>query len=256
MIQAGDRVLLYCIEKEEKHILRVDKNDPVKGLGNFSAHTLEGMQWGDRVEASDKQYVVLKPTLRDAHETIRRKAQLITPKDASRIFYELSLNEGDRVLESGIGSGGTTLGLLHAVGPTGEVVAQELRNDFADFASKNVRRAGLIDQLTVKIGDLTKGLAEGVVGPFQGVLLDQPEPWLAMPHIEPVLEIGARVVAYCPQISQVEQTVRAMKQWEFEDIQCMELMERLWDVDGRICRPSSEGIGHTAFLVIGRYVGM
>lgn len=256
MIASGDRVLLYCPEKEEKFLLRADKNDAVKGLGAFSGEALIGLQWGDRVQAAGKEFVVLAPTVRDAHETLKRKAQIITPKDAARILYELSLNPGDRVLESGIGSGGTTLGLLQAVGPTGEVVAQELRNDFAEFALKNMRRAGLLDQLTIKIGDLTKGLADGVEGPFQGALLDQPEPWLALPHLEPVLERGARVVAYCPQVSQMEQMVRAMKHWEFADISCMELIERGWDVDGRVCRPSFEGLGHTAFLVVGRFIGL
>lgn len=254
MIQSGDRIFLYCPEKEEKYLLRADKNDPVKGLGEFDASTVIGMEWGDTVTAAKKEFVVLPPTVRDAHETLRRKAQIITPKDAARIVYELSLNPGDRVLESGIGSGGTTLGLAQAVGEDGEVVAQELRDDFADFAKSNLRRAGLLSRVTVKIGDLTKGLADGVEGKFQGVLLDQPEPWLAVPHLEEVLDRGARLVAYCPQVNQMEQTVRALKQWDFRDIQCMEIMERQWDVGGRVCRPSFEGIGHTAFLVVARYV--
>ena len=50
---------------------------------------------------------------------LRRKAQIITPKDASRIAYELGIGPGDRVLESGIGSGAATMALAWNVGHAG-----------------------------------------------------------------------------------------------------------------------------------------
>lgn len=256
-IQAGDRVLLLEPATGRRHLVHLDGGGARKdkGLGVFDPARLEGTPWGGAVQMAGKDLIALRPTLPDLIATLRRKAQIIQPKDASRIAFELGVGPGDRVLESGIGSGAATMALLSAVAPGGEVVAQELRDDFAEWATGNVERAGLADGLTVTIGDLTEGLADGVHGPFQGCLLDQPEPWKALPHVVPVLAPGATVVAYCPQVSQMEKAAKAMQENGFTSIRCMELIERPWEVKEFGSRPSFDGLGHTAFLVMGRFLG-
>lgn len=256
-IQAGDRVLLLEVATGRRHLVRLDGGGARKdkGLGVFDPVRLEGTDWGASVQMAGKDLIALRPTLPDFIATLRRKAQIIQPKDASRIVFELGVGPGDRVLESGIGSGAATMALLAAVAPGGEVVAQELRDDFAEWATGNIERAGLVDGLTVTIGDLTQGIADGVKGPFQGCLLDQPEPWDALPNVAPVLTPGATVVAYCPQVSQMEKTVKAMREQGFVSVRCMELIEREWEVKEFGSRPSFDGLGHTAFLVLGRFVG-
>lgn len=256
-LAAGDRVLLLEAETGRRWLVVLDGQGArkQKGLGAFDPARLEGMDWGDETTVAGKTVVLLRPTLPDLHATLRRKAQIIGPKDASRITYELGAGPGDRILESGIGSGATTLALLQAVGPDGEVVVQELREDFADWATQNVQDAGLGERLTVHLGDLTQGLADGVAGPFDACLLDQPEPWLALPHVLPTLAPGARVAAFCPQVSQMESAARALERHGLADVRCLELIERAWEVKERGSRPSFEGLGHTAFLVFGRWVG-
>lgn len=252
----GDRVILLEAESGRRFFVHLDGGGARKdkGLGVFDPARLEGTPWGGVVQIAGKDLVVLRPTLPDLIVTLRRKAQIIQPKDSSRIAFELGVGPGDRVLESGIGSGAATLVLLQAVAPTGEVVAQELRDDFAEWAEGNVGRAGWRDRLTTCIGDLTQGLAEGVEGQFQGCLLDQPEPWLAIPHVVPVLAPGARLVCYCPQVSQMEQSAKTLVAEGFVDVRCIELMERAWEVKERGSRPSFDGLGHTGFLVVGTWV--
>ncbi len=253
----GDRVLLLEPATGHRFLVHLDGQGARKdrGLGVYDPARLEGETWGNPVQIAGKDLVVLKPTLPDLTATLRRKAQIIQPKDASRIAYELGVGPGDRVLESGIGSGAATMALLHAVAPGGEVVAQELREDFAEWATANVERAGLADGLTVTIGDLTAGLAEGVQGPFHGCLLDQPQPWDALPNVVPVLAPGATVAAYCPQVSQMEKAAKAMRELGFTSVRCLELIERQWEVKEFGSRPSFDGLGHTAFLVLGRFLG-
>ena len=231
-----------------------------KGLGVVDTDKLVGQAPGEAVTYGAKDVRLLRPALPDLVATLRRKAQIITPKDASRIVYELGVGAGDRVLESGIGSGAATMALAWAVGPPdggGRVVVQELRQDFADWAMDNLARAGLADRVDVHIGDLTQGAAAGVAdgAPFAAVLLDQPEPWSALPHVTALLAPGARVACYTPQVSQMEKAHAAMRSAGFADMRAMELMERTWEIKEFGSRPSFDGLGHTAFLVFGRHVG-
>ncbi len=255
MIGQGDRVLLLEPETGRRWLVFANPGAvKEKGLGVYDPARLIDLTWGTPIDIAGKSLVVLRPDLPDLVGTLRRKAAIIQAKDASRIVYELGVGHGDRVLESGIGSGATTLALAWAVGETGRVVVQELREDFQEWAMDNVVRAGLGDRVECHLGDLTQGVSPEVTGPFQAVLLDQPQPWAAIPHLSEVLAPGARVVAYCPQVVQMEQTVRAMEAAGYVEIHAMEIIERAWEVKEFGSRPSHDGIGHTAFLIFGRFI--
>ena len=147
------------------------------------------------------------------------------------------------------------MALAWNVGDAGRVVVQELRDDFAQWATDNLERAGLADRVEVHIGDLTEAAADAVQGPFDAVLLDQPQPWLALPNVVPMLAPGARVACYSPQVGQMEQVARAMTDLGFADVRCLELIQRDWVIKEHGSRPAFDGLGHTAFLVFGRFVG-
>ncbi len=256
-IRSGDAVAVVDSETGERYLLQLDGKGARKerGLGIVNPDEWAGRPWGDRVALAGKSCRLLPVRLPDLSATLRRKAQVILPKDASRIVFELGVGPGDRVLESGIGSGGTSLVLAWAVGATGQVVVQELREDFAEWGRENLERAGLGGRLRVHVGDLTVGLAPGIEGPFLGCLLDQPEPWRALPHVVPVLAPGARIAAYCPQVVQMEAMVRALRESGFLDVRALELIERGWEVKEKGSRPSFDGLGHTGFLVFGQWPG-
>jgi tRNA (adenine57-N1/adenine58-N1)-methyltransferase len=256
-VQPGERVVLVEPDTGYVHLVQLDGKGARKqrGLGVHDPGKLAGLAYGAEVMQGAKRVVLVRPTLTDLSHSVPRKAQIILPKDASRIVFELGLGPGDRVLESGIGSGAATLALCWCVGASGKVVSQELREEFAQFAQENVAAAGMADRLEVHIGDLTQGVAPGVKGPFDAVLLDQPEPWLALPHLTPHLAAGARVACYTPQVVQMEAVVRSMREAGFVDVRAMELIERGWEVKERGSRPSFDGLGHTAFLSFGRWLG-
>lgn len=226
-----------------------------KGLGVIDTDKLVAAAPGDRITYGAKDVVLLKPTVTDLAQTLRRKAQIITAKDASRIVYELGIGAGDRVLESGIGSGATTIALAWGVGAEGRVVVQELRQDFADWATENLERAELASRVDVQLGDLTEGAAEGVEGPFDAVLLDQPRADLALPNVAGLLAPGARVACYCPQVDQMMDCHRVMESLGFAGVRSLELIQRDWVVKEHGARPAFDGLGHTAFLVLGRFMG-
>ncbi len=256
MIQDGDRAIFLEPESGRRWLVDITQGAlKHRGLGVFDPGRFIGEPWGHACQVAGKDLVIVKPTLPDLVATVRRKAAIILPKDTSRIVFELGIQPGDRVLESGIGSGAATLALAWNVGDGGKVVVQELREDFRDWAMKNLAAAGLDDRVDAHIGDLTEAVAEGVEGPFDAVLLDQPEPWAAIPNVVPMLAPGARIACYTPQVSQMEQVARTLAASGFADVRCMELIERDWLVKERGSRPDHAGIGHTAFLVFARFVG-
>jgi tRNA (adenine57-N1/adenine58-N1)-methyltransferase len=82
-----------------------------------------------------------------------------------------------------------------------------------------------------------------------------PEPWAALPHVVPALAPGASLACYCPQVSQMEKTVHALRAAGATDVRAIELIERTWEVKELGSRPSFEGLGHTGFLVFARWLG-
>jgi len=256
-IRLNDRVVAFELATADRHLLVCDGAGARKhkGLGVLDPGKWVGLAWGSRVRLGDKEVALLRPTLADLAATLARKAAIILPKDASRILFELGVGDGARVLESGIGSAGLTIPLCWAVGAAGRVVVQELREDFAEWGRSNVEKAGLGGRLKIHVGDLTQGLAPAVRGPFDAVVLDQPEPWRAVPHLVPALAPGATVACYTPQVAQMEEASRALSRLGFADVRQMELIERKWEVKERGSRPSFEGLGHTGFLVFGRWLG-
>ena len=257
VILGGDRVVAFEVATGFRHLLVADAAGARKhkGLGIVDPGKWVGQPWGARLRVVDKDVVLVRPTLSDLAATLARKAQVILPKDASRILFELGVGPGDRVLESGIGSAGLTIPLCWAVGPGGRVVVQELRPEFAEWGRGNVAKAGLVDRLEVHLGDLTQGVAPAIRGPFDAVVLDQPEPWLAIPHLLPLLAPGAGIACYTPQVGQMDEASRALTRGGFADVRQLELIERSWEVKERGSRPSFEGLGHTGFLVFGRWLG-
>jgi tRNA (adenine57-N1/adenine58-N1)-methyltransferase len=53
----------------------------------------------------------------------------------------------------------------------------------------------------------------------------------------------------------MEETSKTLSAAGFADVRQLELIERRWEVKERGSRPSFEGLGHTGFLVFGRWLG-
>jgi protein-L-isoaspartate(D-aspartate) O-methyltransferase len=77
------------------------------------------------------------------------------------LFYEaLGLQEGDRFLEVGVGSGYGTALARAVVGPRGMVVAIDIDATTLAFARKNLERAGYADDVILVHGDGGLGFPE------------------------------------------------------------------------------------------------
>jgi hypothetical protein len=80
------------------------------------------------------EYLVFRPLLSEFVVSMPRGAAVIYPKDSAQIVAMADIFPGAVVVEAGVGSGALTCSLLRAVGPHGQVISFERREEFADVA--------------------------------------------------------------------------------------------------------------------------
>ena len=198
-------------------------------------------------------FLVLRPLLIDYVMSMPRGAQVIYPKDAAQIIHEGDVFPGARVLEAGAGSGALTCSLLRAVGPAGEVISYEVRDDHAEHARRNVATffGGDPANWTLTIADLVDcDLPETSV---DRVVLDMLAPWDVLESVARVLVPGGVLIVYVATVTQLSKVVEALRaQLCWTEPRSWETMQRGWNVVGLAVRPQHNMRGHTAFLVSAR----
>jgi len=211
-----------------------------------------GRPVGGTVDWLGTRFRLVRPSLADLLSTLRRGAQIVTPKDAAQIVLLAGVAPGGRVAEAGSGSGALTLVLASAVGPTGRVVSYDRRPEFLENARSNVARAGWGDRVAFRERDVAKdGWDE--VG-FTSVVLDLAEPWEVAAAGFSSLVPGGYIATYTPTYNQLERTVRQLREVGFSEVRASELIERGLHVGDGGTRPEFDMLGHTGFLASARKV--
>jgi len=227
------------------------KTDKIKGIGVFDPAILVDKRIGSKIEIGSKTFFIFFPSLDDKLAGLKRKAQIILPRDIAHIVLNCSIESGHTVLESGIGSGSLTIGLANAVAPDGRIISYDNREDFIKHAIKNLKQAGFDKLVTTKNKDVTKKIDEKNL---DAVILDIPNPWDAVGHAWNALKTGGYLCCYSPLISQVEKTVNEIKKHGFIQVKTMENIQREMVVSEHGTRPSFSMLGHTGYLTFARKV--
>lgn len=220
--------------------------------GGIKHDDLIGADEGSLVHSTNgTPYLALRPLLVDYVLSMPRGAAVIYPKDAAQIVHEGDVFPGARVLEAGAGSGALTCSLLRAVGPEGEVVSYEIRDDHAEHAVRNVERffGERPANWNLTVGDV----AEYAGDPVDRVVLDMLAPWDALPAVSKALVPGGVLIVYVATVTQLSKVVEALREQEcWTEPRSWESMVRGWHVVGLAVRPEHRMQGHTAFLVSAR----
>lgn len=248
---AGDRVLLVD-SKQRRHLVTL------AGGGAFHSHAgvlehgaLIGQDEGVTVRTTmGARMVAVRPTLSEYILKMPRGAQVIYPKDLGPILMLADIFPGAKVLESGVGSGALTMTLLRAIGPTGQVLGYELRDDFADRARRNVESfLGPDIPLQLEVRDVYDGID---TDDLDRVILDLPEPWRVVKHAESALRPGGILLSYLPTIGQVMRLREELDGSAFGMVESLEVLQRGWHIDGQSVRPDHRMVAHTGFLTHAR----
>ncbi len=244
-IKKGDKVLVLCAGRQKIVVAGVDVFH--SDLGILDLKKIVGKNYGSAVETTAGRKVILaKPSFYDLLAVCKRGPAVILPKDFAAIVALTGIGKDSVCVEIGTGSGWLTAQLANVCK---KVVSYEIRKDFYQMAERNFKFLGL-KNIVVKNENAIGKLSEKDV---DLVAVDMSEPWLALPSATKALRAGGYFVAYCPQITQVQELVGKLGAgWQLEKV--VEIIQREWKVVDRICRPEHMMLGHTAFIVVARKI--
>ncbi len=201
---------------------------------------------------SGTHYLALRPLLSDFVLSMPRGAAVIYPKDVGQILVHGDIYPGATVLEAGAGSGSLTCALLRAVGPDGQVISYELREDHAEVAVRNVET--FFGHRPPNWSLHIAGAAEHPSDqPVDRVVLDMLSPWEVLAPMAQALSPGGVFIGYVATTTQLSRLVEALREiGGFTEPSSWETLQRGWHVVGLAVRPEHRMIGHTALLVSAR----
>lgn len=251
----GERVLLLDV-KQRRYLLILKEGGEFHSHNGFVAHADIVGNYEGLIAKSTRgsSYTVLRPTLEDFVVQMPRGAQVIYPKDLAPICMLADIGPGVKVFESGVGSGALSMTMLRY---GADIVGYELREDFANRATSNVRSflgVAALDRYHVEI----RNCYDGIDGTdFDRVVLDLPEPWNVVPHAEKALRLGGILIAYTPSITQAVQVREALtRNRAWSGARTLEVLHRGWYIEGQAVRPDHRMVAHTAFLTTARFLGV
>lgn len=173
---------------------------------------------------------------------LKRGPQVILPKDIGMIMAYTGVNRNSVCVDAGTGSGWLAVALARVAK---QVTSYDTREDFIKIAEKN-KAMEQLDNLTLKIGDVTKKIDEEAV---DIVTLDLPDSDKALKNAKKSLKENGYVVGYLPHTEQVRKFVETLEKLKFADVLTIEIIVRDMLVREQGTRPSTKGVWHTGYLV-------
>ncbi len=252
MIREGDFVLLVSEEGKE-FLVRVHRDVQFSThRGVLDLSLLLGKEYGVRVKSSkDHTFTALRPTIYDFLKRVKRKTQIIYPKDIGYIILRLGLDCGKRVLECGTGSGSLAMAFAFAVRPFGKVYSYERREEFSKLAKENLRKVGLDEFVEFKVKDAREGFEEK---DMDAAFIDVKVPEELVEHVWKALKPGAPVGFLLPTTNQVSSLLRVLDTSGFVVSELVEILLRKYKTNPDRLRPDDLMNAHTGYLLFARKV--
>ena len=250
MLEPGQLVMLlnakdkrYFVSAQEGQVMHTNEGilhlDEVRAAG-----------WGQQV-LTHKGYpfTVMRPTLYDLIKSVKRRTQIIYPKEIGYIAMKLGIGPGCRIVEAGCGSGGLTTALAWLVGDTGKVYTYERREEFYTLCRQNLERIGLSHRVEQFHHDIAEGFHPHAA---DALFLDVREPCDYIRHIPGAVVPGAPIGFLLPTTNQVQDLLKAMEGGPFRQIEVLEIFLRHYKPVPERLRPDDRMVAHPGFLVFAR----
>ena len=249
-IQEGSYVMLFHTSRK-KWLTRVSCEKKVHThLGVIDVPSIIGLEYGSIVKTSEGKLIhLVEPTIHDFIMKSERRTQIIYPKDLGYIVARTGLKNGSKVLEIGTGSGALTTFLASIVKPSGHIYTFDVNPDFIEIAKRNLEKAAMTAYVTTHLYDPHLGLD---IQDVDAAIVDLGDPWTMISQVYRALKPSGAFVAICPTMNQLEKSSTELKQNNFIDVDCVELMIRNIEAREGMSRPSMRMIGHTTYLIFAR----
>lgn len=250
MLEPGQLVMLlnakdkrYFVSAREGEVMHTNE-------GILALDDVRAAGWGQQV-ATHKGYpfTVMRPTLYDLIKSVKRRTQIIYPKEIGYIAMKLGIGPGCRIVEAGCGSGGLTTALAWLVGDTGKVYTYERREEFYNLCHQNLERIGLAHRVERFHHDVTTGFNAHQA---DALFLDVREPCDVIHHVPNAVVPGAPIGFLLPTTNQVQDLLKAMENGPFCQIEVLEIFLRHYKPVPERLRPDDRMVAHTGFLVFAR----
>lgn len=253
VFKPGELVLLTT-QKGKKWLVKIEDAQYDSHLGTVYMLDAVGKEEGEFLQTNKgSKLFLLRPSMEDYIFKMKRKTQIIYPKDLGAIIIYGDILPGITILESGLGAGSLCLALLRMVGERGRVISVEKRPEFASLASENIEKFyGFPPQNHHIVVAEIQSVCLNVC--VDRVVLDLPEPWGAIGSVTPLLKLGGLLVSLSPNVGQVQLTHRELKNNGYINIQTFELLKRDWMIDALRARPVDRMIAHTGFITVAKKV--
>ncbi|MGC9359467.1 MAG: tRNA (adenine-N1)-methyltransferase [Anaerolineae bacterium] len=252
LARAGDRVLIIAGD-HKRYLVRLQPGAQFHThLGIIAHDDLIGRDLGREVQSHlGHRFVVVRPSIHDLLMRVKRRSQIIYPKEIGMILLKLDLTDGRRVVEAGTGSGALTTAMAWAVQPSGHVYSFDIREDMLAAARGNLQANDLAQYVSLQQADATQPLP---VTNADAMFLDVREPQNCLQSACDVLAPGGFYGALVPTTNQVAALLDGMARHPLTDIEVLEIMLRGYKpVPGRL-RPQDRMVAHTGYLIFARKI--
>lgn len=185
----------------------------------------------------------------DLFNHLERTGAPMMPRDIGIVVGKTGIQNGDRVLDAGTGTG-VLSAYLARMGAT--VTTYERDPDFAAVARENMAMAGVADSVDVRTGDVTDDLDSLAAADFDVVTLDTGDAAAVVERAPELLVPGGFLAVYSPFVEQAREAIQTAREAGLQDAETLETIQRALDVSDRGTRPSTRGVGHTGYLTFAR----
>lgn len=246
MIKSGDLILLYQ-DAKHKYLLRAENKEFHTDKGVINLKEAVGKKWGERILSNlEEEFFLLRPSLEDLIMKVKRRTQIIYPKDIGIILTKSGIFPGARAIEAGCGSAALTTALANFVRPQGRVYSYEQNPEILANARSNIEKNGLAEYVEFKEKQVSDEFEEKDV---DFVMIDIGSPWELIPAAYKALKGSGRFCTICPSFEQLMQTVFSLQENNFTQIESLEVFVRRLLVRKGKSRPQQRMPSHTGFLV-------
>jgi tRNA (adenine57-N1/adenine58-N1)-methyltransferase len=246
----GELVILLN-PKGKRLLRRLAAGDDIHGNdGVIAAEDIAAAAFGGIVRSrKNVPYLLLRPSLPDLLRGVKRRTQVLYPKDIGYVCVRLGVGNGTKVIEAGSGSGTLTMAMAWFSGESGHVYTYEAREEFCNLVRRNLEWAGLGHNVTQYHRDIAAGFDQTDA---DALFLDVRTPWEYLDKALAAVKPGARFCFFLPTVNQIADMLRAMETRAFAETEIEEVLVRRWKPLADRLRPEDRMTAHTGFLIFAR----
>jgi tRNA (adenine57-N1/adenine58-N1)-methyltransferase len=256
MIKEGDIIKIILIDDPSKQYIKKVKKGVI-----FEDHKRNKLTFEDIINkhygAIINNFIILKPTTQEfILYYLKRKTQIIYPKDSAYLALKLGINPNSKVLEVSAGSGAMSIILLKYLYPTGLLISIDKNLDFLLNTKKNLVDFCILENINylkniffLNFDVFFKSIDNLFKIKFSSCVLDIPELNDIVDKVFNLLDNSGTIGIILPTANQVIEAIQKLKSSNFCDIEVEEILLRKYKTNYQRFRPFDIMTAHTAYII-------